>query len=84
MLAARGGHAAVVRRLLEARVDVDAQNAYGDTALILASQANAPEVVDLLLRAGAHAALRNRDGLAAVDVANARGFDAVARRLRSG
>ncbi len=83
MLAARGDHAVIVRKLVALRVGLDAQNAFGDTALILASQAGAGDVVDLLLQAGAKKTLRNRDGVAAADAAAARGFDAVAARIRS-
>ncbi len=80
---ARGNHAVIVRRLVALRVGLDAQNAFGDTALILAGQAGASDVVDLLLQAGAKKTLRNRDGVAAADAAAARGFDAVAARIRS-
>jgi ankyrin repeat protein len=83
MLAARGNHALIVRRLVALRVGLDVQNTFGDTALILASQAGAGEVVDVLLGAGAKKTLRNRDGVAAADAAAARGFDAVAARVRS-
>ncbi len=83
MLAARGGHVAIVRKLIALRVALDAQNTFGDTALILASQAGAGDVVDMLLQAGAKTTLRNRDGMAAADAAAARGFDAVAARIRS-
>ena len=66
MLAARGNHAVIVRRLVALRVGLDAQNTFGDTALILASQAGAGDVVALLLQAGAKKSLRNRDGVAAL------------------
>lgn len=61
-----------------------AQNAVGDTALILAGQAGAADVADLLLKAGAKRTLRNRDGQSAADVAEARGFDSLAARLAAG
>jgi ankyrin repeat protein len=83
MLAARGNHALIVRRLVALRVELDTQNKFGDTALILASQAGASDVVDMLLQAGAKKTLRNRDGVAAADAAAARGYDAVAARIRS-
>jgi ankyrin repeat protein len=74
----------IVRKLVALRVALDAQNTFGDTALILAGQAGAAEVVDVLLAAGAKTTLRNRDGMAASDAAAARGFDAVAARIRTG
>ena len=75
MLAAAGGHAAVVRRLLASAAPTDLQNGHGDTALILASQSGDLESVRALLAAGASRKLRNRDGVAAADAAKARSFD---------
>ena len=73
----------MVRKLLAAGPDINAQNAFGDTALIMASQAGASDVVDLLLKAGAKRSLRNRDGQAAADAALARGFDRIASLISS-
>jgi ankyrin repeat protein len=84
MLGARGGHTQTVRVLLGAGLELNAQNAVGDTALILATQAGASDVAELLLKAGAKRTLRNRDGQSAADVAAARGFDALAARLAAG
>jgi ankyrin repeat protein len=73
----------IVRRLVALRVGLDVQNTFGDTALILASQTGAVDVVEMLLQAGAKKTLRNRDGVAAADAAAARGLDALAARIRS-
>jgi ankyrin repeat protein len=72
----------VVHRLLASRVDVDAQNRAGDTALILATRAGDVDAVAALLAAGAKRQLRNRDGVAAVDAAKELSFDAVAALVR--
>jgi ankyrin repeat protein len=52
----------------------DAQNDFGDTALIIASRDGNLALVRRLLTAGASAKLRNHDRIAAADVAEARNF----------
>jgi ankyrin repeat protein len=82
VLAASGGYAPVTDSLLTARAELDAQNDFGDTALIIASRDGNAELVRRLVAAGASAKLRNQDRVAAVDVAEARGFSQVAEILR--
>ena len=49
----RSGDFAEVKRLIEEGADVNAQNNYGGTALMRASQEGHPEVAKLLIEAGA-------------------------------
>ena len=67
--------------LLARHVDVDAQNSFGDTALIIASRNGDGALVRKLLDAGASARLRNKDRKSAADVAAARSFAAIAQLL---
>ena len=55
---------ASVRQLLAARVDVNAPQADGSTALLWAAHHDDLELVDQLLRAGAHVKAANRYGVA--------------------
>jgi ankyrin repeat protein len=61
---------------------VNATNALGDTALIIASRAGEADVVRLLLGAGAATGLRDRDRFTAAEAAEARSFRAIAAMLR--
>jgi uncharacterized protein len=68
--AAAGGHADVVRLLIERGCPADARNGAGDfTALHVAAVAGNVELVRLLLEAGADAKLTNGDGESACDLA---------------
>jgi ankyrin repeat protein len=82
LLAASGGHADVVAALMAARADKDAQNEFGDTALIIASRNGDAKTVRLLLDGGVSTKLRNQDRATAADVAAARDFDQVLALLR--
>jgi ankyrin repeat protein len=82
LLAASGGHTAVVATLVAAHADKDAQNEFGDTALIIASRNGDAKTVRQLLDAGASAKLRNLDRATAADVAAARDFGQVLALLR--
>ena len=62
--------------------NVDAQNEFGDTALIIASRNGSVALVQQLLRAGASTRLRNKNRASAADVAQARAFPAVAALLK--
>ncbi len=62
MHAARGGHGAVVRLLLDAGASVHQTNEAQETALHLAAQHGGTEVARLLLAAGADYAARDADG----------------------
>ncbi len=78
LLAAAGGHLQVVQKLSAAKEELDTQNSVGDTALIAASRAGDEQIVAALLRAGSSKKLRNREKMAAEDLARARGFERVA------
>jgi len=64
---------------LEARAQRDAQNRWGDTALIVASRNGDLELVRRLLEARASPNLRNGQGAAAADIAEARAFPAIVK-----
>ena len=61
--AVKGGDRAAARRLLTTRVDVNATEADGTTALHWAVRADDRELVTMLLRTGARANARNRYGV---------------------
>jgi ankyrin repeat protein len=54
-------------------IALDAQNQYGETALLAATRGGSVAVVRELLNAGASAQLRNTDCASAIDVAKSRG-----------
>jgi hypothetical protein len=80
--ASRRGFTAGLRALLDAGVDVNATDEYGQTALLWAAVRGAVDCVDLLLSRGADRALRTRAGKTAEDHASALKNDAVVERLR--
>ena len=61
-MAAAFGHAEVAHLLMEAGVDLNAQNKDGDTALHSAAFLGHPEIVEDLLSHGADAGLSNLKG----------------------
>lgn len=67
--AATGGHAALVRLLLEHHAYIDAGSPNGSTPLMMAAQYGTPGVVKLLLEEGADPTVRNQLGISALDVA---------------
>jgi ankyrin repeat protein len=80
--AAEAGHLRILTRLLERRVQVDATDEFGETALMVAARNGDVQISVRLLSAGANARLRNRERATAADLAEARGFMALADRLR--
>jgi ankyrin repeat protein len=82
LLAAAAGQMPIVDRLLAAQADKDAQNEFGDTALIIASRNGAVSLVKRLLAAGVATRIRNRDRATAADVAEARSFRDVLALLK--
>ena len=72
----------IVDKLLGMHADKDAQNGFGDTALIIASRNGDAALVKRLLAAGVATRLRNGDKATAEDVAVARSFRNVAQLLR--
>jgi ankyrin repeat protein len=74
LLATAAGHLSIVDGLLAKQADKDAQNEFGDTALIIASRNGDVSLVKRLLGAGAATRVRNHDRATAADVAQARSF----------
>ena len=74
LLAAGSGSSAAVRLLLRAGARADARNHSRETALHRAAHANAAEVADLLLKAGADCESADIRGQLPADVARARGL----------
>ena len=68
--------------MLARHANQDAQNEFGDTALIIATRNGNSALVRRLLSAGASTRLRNKDRLSAADVATARSFPAIADLLK--
>ena len=58
---------AVVRALIAHRANVNQANQKGETALMLAVDADSPETVELLVKAGAKSDPRDKDGCTAID-----------------
>ena len=79
--AARDGHAEVVRLLLAAGADVNAQNQFGYTALMGAAFHGHFEVVRLLLAAGADVNTQDQGGSTALILAAINGHAEVVRLL---
>lgn len=76
--AATGGHAAIIRLLLEHHAFIDAESPNGSTPLMMAAMYGSTEAVKLLLDEGADPLMRNQLGLTAIDFAQrARRPDAV-------
>jgi len=77
----------VVRLLLEHHAFIDAQSPNGSTPLMMAALYGHPQVVRLLLEEGADTAMKNEQGLSAIDFANRAGrketADAIAAAIRA-
>ena len=71
----------VVRELLEAGVDMEARDFYGNTALIMASSHGYPDVVRVLLEAGADKEAKNNNGYTALTAASRYGHRDVVQLL---
>jgi ankyrin repeat protein len=79
--AVKGGSADAVRALLKQKVDVNAAEADGTTALHWAAHASSLELTQLLLRAGAKVNAVNRYGVAPLRLAVENGSAAVVQAL---
>jgi uncharacterized protein len=75
------GNKAAVRSLLERKVDVNAPQVDGTTALHWAVRADDLETTDLLVRAGANVSARNRAGVMPLELAAINGNPAILERL---
>ncbi|KAK5162984.1 uncharacterized protein LTR77_011039 [Saxophila tyrrhenica] len=67
-LAAQHDHVESIKVLLEAGMDIDGTDSYGDTALMHAIYTNSCEAMGALLHAGASVSPRNSVGQTAVDI----------------
>ena len=79
--ACSGGHAAIVKLLLEKGADADAQDEFGDSALRKASESGHVAAVRQLLEAGAHINVQSGDFSSALQAASACGHEVVVRIL---
>src|ERR1051326_1065616 len=79
--AVMNGNKAAVRSLLLKKVDVNAPQVDGTTALHWAVRADDLDTVDLLLRAGANVSARNREGMMPLELAALNGNAAIIERL---
>ena len=75
------GNKATVRSLLQRKVDVNAPQVDGTTALHWAVRSDDLETIDLLVRAGANVSARNRAGVMPLELAALNGNAAVLERL---
>ena len=79
--AAKNSDTAAVRALLQKKVDVNASEADGTTALLWASYKDDVEIADLLIRAGANVNTANDLGATPLWTAGQNGSAAMVRRL---
>lgn len=87
--AAHLGHAEIVRRLIAAGAPLDHVNNLGWTALMEAvvlgdGGPDHQAVVEALIAAGADAGIADRDGATPLMLAEARGYEEIARLIRAG
>jgi ankyrin repeat protein len=73
----------VVRCLLAASADLEAENTHRQTPLIRAAMEGQAEIVEILLSAGAAIDHRDRNGRSALDWARAEGHSAAVAQLDS-
>lgn len=81
MLAAKNNHPDIVKLLLDAKAEPNAQNHYKNTALILAAIEGHPEIIKLLLNAGADPNIKNHENVTALLEAAARGHTEIVKQL---
>ena len=81
VLAARYGQASAVNYLLDGGMDVNAKDAYGNTALIAAASNDQTEMVEALLARGANVNAANKKELTALMGAAVRGDYELVHRL---
>jgi ankyrin repeat protein len=82
MLAASRGDTDGVRRLIKANEEINAQDIFGNTALLYAVRGGHADVVELLLRHGADIRIKNNLGYDCLDSAAGSGQEKVASILR--
>ena len=78
------GYTPIIDELLETKkIDIDAQDGNGFTALMKAVYFNQPETVTKLLLAGADVSLTNEAGVTALKIAEANNFSDIKNQLRA-
>merc|ERR1719192_3130361 len=68
-MAARYGHAGVIRILISAKCRVSEQNKNGDTALHIAAAMGRKKLTRILVEGGTDTAIRNKQNETAMDIA---------------
>jgi ankyrin repeat protein len=86
--ASERGHVAYVRRVVQTDIDVNHVNRLGWTALLEAvilgdGGQDHQQIVNILLDAGADPSIADADGVTALQHAERRGYDRIAKLLRS-
>ncbi|MEQ1647034.1 MAG: quinoprotein dehydrogenase-associated putative ABC transporter substrate-binding protein [Hyphomicrobiaceae bacterium] len=76
------GSLEVAKALIDKGADLDATNAEGVTALMLAAAHNQAPIVGVLLQANAKIAVRAKDGRTALEIAKANGNETVVSTIR--
>jgi len=82
MYGARYDNVEICRLLLEHGANIDLQDVYGWTALIVATVNGNVDVVDELLKARANTEIKDRDEKTALDIAHKQKQGKIAKKLR--
>ncbi|KHO11648.1 F-box domain-containing protein [Metarhizium robertsii ARSEF 23] len=80
-MAAQRGDEAVIKRLLEYGVDIEARDQFRRTSLLYAIRSGRQNIVELLLENGAHVAVKDNDGQTPLLEAIIFGQEAIAKLL---
>jgi ankyrin repeat protein len=59
----------IVEKLIESNANVNVQDEYGKTPLILATESNSPKIVNIFLLSGADINIKDRNNETALDIA---------------
>jgi uncharacterized protein len=76
-----GAEPFVIEYLLKRGVDINAQNAQGETALLIAAWTGRVELVEILLKKGADPNVKTHKGLSALKAATENGHAVIVRKL---
>ena len=82
-IAAMGGHVKVVEKLLNSRMDVNAENEIRMTPLMLATESGHKACVKVLLDHGADVSIRNKMRDTALSIAKTRGYKEIEELLEA-
>lgn len=83
-LASDRGYVKTVKKMLKKKINIDAQNKEGQTALHRASDKNHPEIVSLLLENKANVDIQDKNGATALHLASKGDYLEVAELLLQG